>query len=122
MFVLSSFILFAQNNSILLNKFALAESYENYFAKNQRFRIQNMSKANAILTGTKIGYRKIIHDDRVLERVARKMRVESILRTKIYKEGPKYRFVIDWLHSPKMYPRGLLYLWRLLRSCNALCL
>jgi tetratricopeptide (TPR) repeat protein len=29
MFVLSSFILFAQNNSILLNKFALAESYEN---------------------------------------------------------------------------------------------
>lgn len=28
-FVLSSFILFAQNNSILLNKFALAESYEN---------------------------------------------------------------------------------------------
>ncbi|MCH7515934.1 MAG: tetratricopeptide repeat protein [Bacteroidetes bacterium] len=28
-FVLSSFILFAQNNNILLNKFALAESYEN---------------------------------------------------------------------------------------------
>lgn len=28
-FVLSSFVLFAQNNNILLNKFALAESYEN---------------------------------------------------------------------------------------------
>jgi len=80
----------------------VADAYNDWFADQSRFRIQDLGKADAILKGSKTPYNHLIDDAEVLGQVARSLKAETILRTKIYKEGARYRFVINWLHSPKM--------------------
>ncbi|MGE4107149.1 MAG: hypothetical protein AB7F66_08030, partial [Bacteriovoracia bacterium] len=78
----------------------VAAAYEEYFAQQSRFRWQDISRAYEALENSKIQYRKLIEDEKILKQVSRTFRVNSLLRTKIYKEGPYYRFVIDWVHMP----------------------
>ncbi|MGZ3698868.1 MAG: hypothetical protein ACXWP5_12055, partial [Bdellovibrionota bacterium] len=80
----------------------VSNAYRDYFSHQSRFIVQDLSKADAILTNSKIPYNKVIDDADVLGQLARATRAESILRTKILKEGHRYRFTIDWLHSPMM--------------------
>ncbi len=76
--------------------------YKDYFSTQSRFLVQDLSKADSALSKSKIAYQKLIDDPEILGQVARQLRAETILRTKIQKEGPKYKVVLDWLHSPRM--------------------
>lgn len=80
----------------------VSEAYREFFAKQSRFVLQDLSKADAILSQSKLPYHQVIDDVEILGQLSRAMRTESILRTKIYKEGPRYRFTVEWLHAPKM--------------------
>ncbi len=77
-------------------------AYKEYFARQARFTQNDLSKADALLITSKLPYSKLIEDPEVLSQLARATRTESLIRTKIYKEGPRYRFQLDWLHSPHM--------------------
>lgn len=78
------------------------QAYKEYFARQSRFRSIELSKADEVLSSSKLPYHKLIDDPAVLGQVARSLRAESLIRTRIYKEGPRYRITIDWLHSPRM--------------------
>lgn len=78
------------------------EAYDEYFARSSRFILRDLNAASKILSRSTIPYKELIEDDQVLSRVAKATKVETVIRTKIYKEGPRYRFVLDWLFSPKM--------------------
>jgi hypothetical protein len=78
------------------------EAYRDYFSRQARFAQVDLSKADSILSKSKISYSKVIEDTAVLSQVATSLRVDSLIRTKVYKEGPRYRFTIDWLHAPKI--------------------
>lgn len=80
----------------------VASAYRDYFARQSRFVLQDLSKGDNILTTSKIPYYKLIQDPEVLAQLARSTRSQSIIRTKIRKEGSQYRFDIEWLHSPDM--------------------
>jgi hypothetical protein len=77
-------------------------AYRDYFSQHADIHIQDLSRANEILSASKLPYYRIIEDNEILGRLCRTMKVESILRTRVTKEGPQYRFEVEWLHSPKM--------------------
>lgn len=80
----------------------IAQSIRDYFATQPRFLLQDLSRSDAVLSGSKLPYSKLIDDEQVLAKVARTTRSSTLIRTKIFKEGARYRFTIDWLHAPKM--------------------
>jgi hypothetical protein len=80
----------------------VASAYREYFSRQSRFVLQDLSKGDNLLTTSKIPYYKLIEDPEVLGQLARSTRSQSIIRTKIRKEGAQYRFDIEWLHSPDM--------------------
>lgn len=80
----------------------VAAAYRDYFAGQTRFILQDLSKADAVLTKSNLPYSQVIEDPAILAQVARTARSESMLRTKISKEGKQYRFHIEWLHAPKI--------------------
>lgn len=80
----------------------VAAAYKEYFDNQSRFVLQDVSRSDALLTRAKISYGDLIEDREVLAQLARSLRVETLLRTKIYKEGPRYRFVLDWIHAPQI--------------------
>jgi hypothetical protein len=80
----------------------VAQAYNEYFSQQTRFIAQDISKGENLLTQSKIPYVKLIEDKEVLGQLSRAMRVESLIRTKVTKEGPSYRFNLEWLHTPKM--------------------
>jgi hypothetical protein len=79
-------------------------AYKDYFSKQSRFVVQDLSKADTVLSHSKLPYWKVIQDNDVLSQVARATRSQTIIRTKVIKEGPQYRFELEWLHAPKMDP------------------
>ncbi len=80
----------------------VASSYKDYFANQTRFVTQDLSKADELFEKAKLPYNKIINDPEILGQLARSTRSQTLLRTRIQKEGPNYRFSVDWLHSPRM--------------------
>lgn len=80
----------------------VAVAFKDYFAKQSRFTVQDLGKADSVLSRSSIPYFKLIEDKEILGQIARTTRTESLIRTRIYKEGPRYRFTLDWLHSPRM--------------------
>ncbi len=75
---------------------------EEYFSNQTRFHYQDISKASLVLTKSKIPYSKIVEDTEILKQISKSLRLESIIRTKILKEGSSYRFTLEWLHTPQM--------------------
>jgi hypothetical protein len=80
----------------------VTEVYQVELKSQSRFTVQDLSKANQLLGTSKIPYNKLIEDSEILGQLAKSMKVDTFLRTKVYKEGPEYRFVIDWVHAPKL--------------------
>jgi hypothetical protein len=78
------------------------EAIREYFSTQPRFLLQDLTRSDAVLAEAKIQYSKLIDDEQVLSKVARVTRSSTLLRTKIFKEGPRYRFTVDWLLAPKM--------------------
>jgi len=67
-----------------------------------RFVYSDLSAADAILTKSKTPYLKLIEDRDILTQISRATRTESLVRTKVLREGPRYRVLLEWLHAPKM--------------------
>lgn len=80
----------------------ITKAFTEHLAPQSRFVVQDLSKANAALTSAKLPYAKVIEDPAVLGQIAKTFRLDSFLRTKAYKEGPNYRFTIDWVHAEKL--------------------
>ena len=80
----------------------LREAYKEYFSHQNRFHYQDIAQADPVLLKSKIPYPKLIEDPDVLHQLARSLRAESLIRTKVFKEGRKYRFTLDWLHSGRL--------------------
>ena len=77
-------------------------AYREYFKQQGRFQWIDLSHANDLLTRSRLPYHKLVEDKDVLGQVARSAHADCLVRTKIFKEGPTYRFVMDWLHGSKM--------------------
>jgi hypothetical protein len=82
----------------------VASAYKDYFSKQSRFVVQDLSKSSDVLVHSKLGYQKAIEDKQVLSQLARSTHSQTLIRTHILKEGPQYRVAIEWLHAPKMEP------------------
>src|SRR5579885_2484664 len=80
----------------------VSAAYKDYFSHQTRFVYQDLSKADAVLRHSKIPYGRLIDDPQILSQIARSEKAQTILRTKISKQGPQYRFTVDWLHAPHM--------------------
>ncbi len=77
-------------------------AYKDYFARQSRFVLQDLSRSDELLTRSKLPYAKIIQDNAILAQLSRSTRSQTLIRTKVYKEGPQYRFNLEWLHAPSM--------------------
>ncbi len=80
----------------------VSQAYKDYFSKQSRFTLQDVTKADALLAKSKIPYNRLLEDKRILTQISRSLRAETIIRTKVQKEGPQYRFSLDYLHAPEM--------------------
>ncbi len=80
----------------------VTEAYKDYFSKQSRFVLQDLSKVDSVFDRSKLSYRKIIEDKDILSQLAKVSRSESVIRTRIKKAGHTYQFTLDWLHSPQM--------------------
>jgi hypothetical protein len=80
----------------------LRDSFKEYFAHQTRYRYQDISQADPILLKSKIPYAKLIEDPQILRQLARSMKAESLIRTKVFKEGHRYRLTLDWIHSASL--------------------
>jgi hypothetical protein len=80
----------------------VADAYRRYFARQSRFTVQDLSKANTVMSQSKIPYKKQIEDPGILVQVARASRSQTLIRTEVTQEGPQYQFKIDWLLAPSM--------------------
>lgn len=80
----------------------LARAYQSYFSSSSRFAVQDLSKADDVLAKSKLPYSKIVEDPEILGQLARAARAETLLRTRVYKETGRYRFFVEWIHSPTM--------------------
>lgn len=77
-------------------------AFNEYFKKQSRFRYTDTTVLSKVLEGSKIPYHELIENKKILERVVRSGRIESLLRTKIFKEGSQYRIQIEWLLSTSL--------------------
>ena len=80
----------------------VASAYKDYFSRQTRFVLNDLSKGDAILTGSKLPYVKVIEDAEILGQLTRATKTQSLIRTKVQKEGPRYRVSLTWLHAPGM--------------------
>jgi hypothetical protein len=75
--------------------------YRSYFSKQTRFSVKPLTTINEILSQSKIPYSILIQDSDVLRKIARRAAVESVVRTRILKEGSSYRFILEWVFAPR---------------------
>lgn len=80
----------------------VSSAYRNYFSRQSRFVLKDLSKSNLILENSKLPYYKIIEDSEILGQLAKVNRSQTLIRTRATKEGPQYRFSIEWILPPKM--------------------
>jgi hypothetical protein len=82
----------------------VSSSFREWLSRREqsRFVHQDLSAADDILAKTKLPYLKVIEDKDVLTQITRTTRTESLVRTRILREGPKYRVTLEWLHAPAM--------------------
>ena len=81
---------------------SVVSAYKDFFAKQGRYVFNDLSPADALLSQAKISYKKIIEDSEILKQLTHATHTDSLIRTKILKEGQKYFITLDWLHPPQM--------------------
>ncbi len=79
----------------------LDEQYTKYFQAQNRFSIKKLNGLEAVFKNSKTPYYQLIEQAQVLKSIAQKFRVESLIRTKVSKEGETYRFVLQWVYAPR---------------------
>lgn len=73
-----------------------------YFEKQTRFVLKDLSLADSVLSNSKMSYAQIVEDKDILKQVVQLTQIQTLIKTKIFKEKELYIFSMDWLHSPKM--------------------
>lgn len=79
----------------------LDQHYTQYFQSHPRFEVKKISSLNSILTQKDVPYETLVQDPVILKKISQKFQVESLIRTHVYKEGSTYRFVMEWVFTPK---------------------
>src|SRR5688500_11024361 len=64
-------------------------AYTAYFRDGTRFQLMDAAKAADILLDSRLPYRELVDDKSILSQVAKAVKAESIIRTKVLKEGPR---------------------------------
>jgi hypothetical protein len=86
-------------------------AFQAYFSKRTRFVAVDLAKADQLFAASRLPYAKVVQDAAVLGQLTRALRVESLVRTKVLKQGSRYRVVLEWLHSPRMDVLGSEEFW-----------
>ena len=81
---------------------AIVSAFKEYFEKQSQFVLTDITKAESVLLRSKTPYSQLIEDPDILKQLSRTGHLESLIRTKIKKQGSNYIFTLDWLHAPKM--------------------
>lgn len=79
----------------------LDEQYAKYFKRQSRWGIKKLNRLNDVLGKSDLSYWELIQKPEVLKKIAQKYQVDSLLRTRVYKEADTYRFVLDFVFAPR---------------------
>ncbi len=79
----------------------LDDQYTKYFAGHDRFLVKKIDSLTTVLENSKASYSTLIENTEVIKKVSKKFQIESLIRTRVYKESLTYRFVMDWIYAPK---------------------
>ncbi len=79
----------------------LDDVYRSYFGRQTRFTVKPLTTVDEILSQSKIPYSILIQDSDVLRKIAKRAAVESVVRTRVLKEGDSYRFILEWVYAPR---------------------
>ena len=79
----------------------LNEVYSKYFKRQSRFIIKDLGGLDSVLGNSSLSYHQLITNRDIIKKVAQKFKVESLLRTHVYKEADTYRFELEWVYGPK---------------------
>ncbi len=77
------------------------DRFRHYFSKQARFTTRTLKNIDEVFAKSKAKYGELVQDPDVLRKISQKYRVESLIRTHVYKEGETYRFVLEWIYAPK---------------------
>jgi hypothetical protein len=77
------------------------DQYAHYFSGQTRFVPKLLKGLNSVLDQSSTQYPELVQQADILKKIALKYKVESLLRTRVYKENDSYRFVIEWVYAPK---------------------
>ncbi len=76
--------------------------YQNYFTKQNRFSVHDLSSLHLLLKNAQIPYQKTIADLDILTQIAKSTQTETLLKTQILKKETQYFVTLEWLHYPRM--------------------
>ena len=79
----------------------LDQEYAHYFDSQSRFVVRKISSMKDIFEKSTLPYSTLIQSPEVLKKIAQKFKVESLIRTRVYKEAETYRFVLEWIYAPR---------------------
>ena len=79
----------------------LNQEYTKYFESQSRFIIKKLNSMSDLLGKSALPYTTLIGKPEVLKKIAQKYKLESLIRTHVYKEAESYRFVLEWVYAPK---------------------
>jgi hypothetical protein len=79
----------------------LNEQFTQYFSGQSRFIAKPLKGIQEILDSSSAKYTELIQQPEILRKIAQKIQVDSLIRSRVYKEGDTYRFIFEWLFAPK---------------------
>jgi hypothetical protein len=79
----------------------LDDQYAAYFSQQTRFVVKPLKGLRDVLDSSSAKYPELVAEPAILKKIALKFQVENLIRTRVYKEGDTYRFVIEWVYAPK---------------------
>ena len=77
------------------------DQYTKYFSGHDRFQVKKIDSLSGVLENSKAPYVSLIDNVEVIRKISKKLQIESLIRTKVYKESLTYRFVLEWVYAPK---------------------
>ena len=73
----------------------VSESIISSLQKESRFIVTDLRRTSQVLSLSKLSYLKLIEEKEILVQVAKKQGLDVLIRSKVVKEGPIYRFQLD---------------------------
>jgi hypothetical protein len=79
----------------------LDDQYAKYFSAQSRFEVKPLKGLRDVLDTSSAKYAELVTQPELLKKIAVRFKVENLIRTRVYKEGETYRFVMEWVYAPK---------------------